>query len=150
MSGTQWDPLRDMEELLERYSRGRASPQAPAGGTRSEHLATADWRPVVDISETPSEYLIEVELPGVRREDVRVAVEDGVLVLQGVREARADQDARRYHRRERAAGHFARSFALPETADLDSIGARFEDGVLLVSIAKLAERRKRGVEIRIG
>lgn len=150
MSTTPWDPLRDMEDLLERYARGRGATPATAAGPRSEHLATADWRPVVDISETVSEYLIEVELPGVRREDVRVAVDDGVLSVQGHREPPPEAAARRFHRRERASGHFARSFALPESADVERIGARFEEGVLVVSVAKLAERRKRGVEIRIG
>ena len=148
MSSTQRDPLYEMEELLERY--GRARPTAAAAPARSEHLANADWRPVVDISETAEEYLIEAELPGVKREDVHVGVDDGVLTVQGQREPPADQAARRHHRRERACGHFARSFALPESADLDRIGARFEDGVLRVSIAKLAERRKRGVEIKVG
>jgi HSP20 family protein len=148
MANSQWDPLREMEDLLERYGR----PRAAAGGAaqKSEHIAMADWRPIVDISESAEEYLIEAELPGVRREEVRVSVEEGVLTVQGQRDARADQDTRRYHRRERAHGHFARSFALPESADLDRINARCEDGVLLISIAKLAERRKRGVEIKVG
>lgn len=150
MSTTPWDPLRDMEDLLERYARGRGAAPAGAAAPRSEHLATADWRPVVDISETASEYLIEVELPGVRREDVRVAVDDGVLSVQGHREPPPDAAARRFHRRERPGGQFARSFALPENADIERIDARFEEGVLVVSVAKLAERRKRGVEIRIG
>lgn len=151
MSTNPWDPLRDMEDLLERYSRGRGNLAPPAAaGSRSEHLASADWRPVVDISETASEFLIEVELPGIRREDVRVAVDDGVLSVQGHREPPPDAAARRFHRRERATGHFARSFALPESADIERIGARFEEGMLLLSVPKLAERRKRGVEIRIG
>jgi HSP20 family protein len=150
MSNSQWDPLREMEELLERYGRARPAATAAASPARSEHIANAEWRPVVDISETADEYLIEAELPGVRREDVRVGVDEGVLTVQGTREPRADAAARRWHRRERSHGHFARSFALPETADLDSIAAKFEDGVLQVSIRKLAERRKRGVEIKVG
>ena len=147
MSNT-WDPLRDMEEVLERYARSRA-PQAAAGG-RSEHLASAEWRPLVDISETPQEYRIEAELPGVRREDVRVSIDEGVLTVQGHRDPGTDNGTRRYHRRERSMGHFARSFALPEMADIDRVEARFEEGVLVLSIAKLAERRKRGVEIKVG
>jgi HSP20 family protein len=147
MSNT-WDPLRDMEEVLERYARSR-TPQAPAAG-RSEHLASAEWRPLVDISETPQEYRIEAELPGVRREDVRVSIDEGVLTVQGHRDAVTDSGTRRYHRRERSMGHFARSFALPEMADIDQVSARFEEGVLILAIAKLAERRKRGVEIKVG
>jgi HSP20 family protein len=152
MNTSRWDPLREMEDLLERYGRARpasASAAAPAAGGRSEHLATADWHPVVDISETPEEYLVEAELPGVKREDVRVGVDEGVLTVQGRRDPRPDAAQRRYHRRERPCGHFARSFALPEAADVERISASFEDGVLRVSIGKLAERRKRGIEVRI-
>jgi HSP20 family protein len=150
MNTSRWDPLREMEDLLERYGRARpAAAPAPAASGRSEHLANADWHPVVDISETPEEYLVEAELPGVKREDVRVGVDEGVLTVQGRREPRSDAAQRRYHRRERSHGHFARSFALPEAADVERITASFEDGVLRVSIGKLAERRKRGIEVRI-
>lgn len=148
MASSQWDPLRDLEELLQRYGRSEAQPLAHG---RSEHIATADWRPLVDIAETAESYLIEAEIPGVRREDVRVGVEEGVLTIQGRRDRHAgDAAGRRQHRSERPSGRFARSFALPELADLDRIEARVEDGVLCITIAKRAERTSRGIEVRIG
>jgi HSP20 family protein len=148
MNNPNWDPLHEMEELLERY--GRQRPAASVAHGRSEHLASAEWRPLVDISETAESYLIEAELPGVRREDVRLGIDEGVLTLQGQRHARATDEGRKYHRAERASGRFARSFALPESADCERIAARFEEGLLCISIPKMAERRKRGIEIRIG
>ena len=84
MAESQWDPLRDMEELLARY--GRSAAVQPLAHGRSEHIVSADWRPLVDISETAELYLIEAEIPGVKREDVRVGVEDGVLTIRGHRE----------------------------------------------------------------
>jgi len=148
MSNSNWDPLREMEELLERY--GRQRPGASATHGRSEHIATAEWRPLVDISESAELYLIEAELPGVHREDLRIGLDDGVLTIQGQRPPRSGDEGRKYHRAERASGRFARSFALPESADCERIEARFEEGVLCISIPKMAERRKRGIEIRIG
>jgi HSP20 family protein len=148
MASSQWDPLRDMEELLARYGRSAAQ---PLGHGRSEHIATADWRPLVDIAETAECFLIEAEIPGVRREDVRVGVEDGVLTIQGRRDAPGDEGAeRRRHRSERPSGRFARSFALPEMADPDRITARIEDGVLYISIARRSGRGSRGIEVQIG
>jgi HSP20 family protein len=153
MGISRWDSLREMEELLERHARTRPATRAagePMPPGRSEHLASADWQPVVDVSETATAYLIEAELPGIRKEDVRVSVDAGVLTVQGQREPANDRDKRRYHRRERASGHFTRSFALPEDADIDHIAASFEAGMLAISVAKLAQRRNRGVEISLG
>ena len=148
MANSQWDPLRDMEELRARY--GRSAAVQPLAHGRSEHIATADWRPLVDISETAELYLIEAEIPGVKREDVRVGVEDGVLTIQGHRELPcADAVESHRHRTERTGGRFARSFALPEGADPERVSARIEDGVLHVAIARRAERGRRGVEIRV-
>ncbi|MCG3171396.1 MAG: hypothetical protein CALGDGBN_03008 [Pseudomonadales bacterium] len=148
MAASQWDALHELEELLQRYGHGaRLAGAAPA---RSEHLATADWKPPVDIAESAEAYLIEMDIPGVPRDGVRVTIEDGVLTIQGSREA-ADEagTARRAHRSERPHGRFARSFALPEGADPERVSARIEDGVLHVAIARRAERGRRGVEIRV-
>jgi len=147
MADSQWDPLRDMEELLARY--GRSAPVQPLAHGGTGHIATADWRPLVDISETAERYLIEAEIPGVRREDVRVGVEDGVLTIQGHRELGRPAEAQQ-HRAERSGGRFARSFALPELADPERITARVEDGVLAIAIAKRAAGGKRSIEIRVG
>jgi HSP20 family protein len=149
MADSQWDPLRDMEELLARY--GRSAAVQPLAHGRSEHIATADWRPVVDISETAELYLIEAEIPGVKREDVRVGVEDGVLTIRGHRELpRAAGAESHRHRTERSGGRFARSFALPELADPERITARVEDGVLSITVAKRAAGGSRSIEIRVG
>jgi len=148
MASSQWDPLRDMEELLARY--GRSTVQSQPGG-RSEHIAAAEWRPLVDIAETVDSFLIEAEIPGVRREDVRVSVEDGVLTIQGRRDAHAgDASGRKQHRSERASGRFARSFALPEQADPERITARVDEGVLYIAVARRPERGGRGIEVKIG
>ena len=125
MTLTRWNPFREMEEILDRYSNGR-----------QELMTVADWAPTVDVSETDDEYLIKVELPEVRKEDVKVTVHDGVLTLQGERKLERDEKNKKYHRVERAYGSFARSFTLPDNIDANSVKARNKDGMLYLHLGK--------------
>ena len=83
MTLVRWDPFRELEDMSERLNRVFSRPTLR--NTGKENLTVADWMPTVDISETESEYLIKAELPEVRKEDVKVTVENGVLTLQGER-----------------------------------------------------------------
>jgi HSP20 family protein len=104
--------------------------------TGKENLTVADWMPTVDISETESEYLIKAELPEVRKEDVKVTVENGVLTLQGERRQEKEEKGRRFHRVERSYGSFVRSFTLPESVDEGGVKAEYKDGVLALHLPK--------------
>ena len=106
----------------------------PWGGQRSPE--TNNWEPRVDICETPGEIIVEVELPGVRREDVRIEIEGDVLHITGERRTTAERQERNYYRLERHYGRFARQLRLPSTVDREGIRAEFEAGILIITLPK--------------
>jgi HSP20 family protein len=140
-----------MEEFFDRFGRTLGAARRPAlrGEGRQEIMTLADWTPTVDISETESEYLIKVELPEVRREDVKVAINQGVLTLHGERKMEREEKNKKYHRVERAYGSFARSFTLPDDVGEDDIKARHKDGMLYLHLKKSEETKPKAIEVKI-
>jgi HSP20 family protein len=113
----------------------------------SSNVATSDWVPVVDIKEEKDRFVLHADLPGVKREDIDITMEDGVLSIRGERRLEEVQDEGEYKRIERAYGSFYRRFSLPDTADADNISARSNDGVLEVVIPKRESVKPRRIEI---
>jgi len=105
---------------------------------------------VVDIVEDENEYLIKAELPEVKKDDVKVTVQDDVLTISGERMFEKEEKGRKYHRMERAYGSFARSFTLPEDADGVKVAAEFKDGVLKVHLPKSEQAKPKSIEVKIG
>jgi HSP20 family protein len=93
--------------------------------------------------------LIKAELPDVRKEDVKVTVQNGVLSIAGERKFEKEQRGKRYHRMERAYGCFARSFSLPEDVDEGKVTADFKDGVLQIHVLKSEQRKPRSIEVQV-
>ena len=149
MTLTRWYPFREMEQMLDRFGRsiGRL-PATPSEGGQ-ETMTLADWAPTVDIAESDAEYLIKVELPEVRKEDVKVNVHQGVLTIQGERKMEREETNKKYHRVERSYGSFARSFTLPEDVEEDGVRARFKDGMLHVHLAKTEQARPKSIDVKI-
>ena len=108
---TYWDPFRALEDMQHRLSTvlGRQLNRRQDGD--KESITVAEWAPVVDIIEDETEYLIKVDLPEIKKEEVKVTVENGVLVLSGERKLEREEKGRKYHRIERAYGSFGRTFA---------------------------------------
>jgi HSP20 family protein len=125
--------------------------QSPARRPESQDEPTAavEWSPLVDISEDDKEYLIQAELPEVKKEDVKVTTAEGTLTIMGERKFEKEEKGRRFHRVERAYGTFGRSFALPVDASPDRISADFKDGVLTVHLLKDEKTKSRQVEVKI-
>lgn len=146
---SDWNPFREIEELNNRLLRAFCGAPTRTGGTRREDITVADWAPLVDIIEDDKEYLIKAELPEVKKEDVKVRVEDGILYLSGERRFEKDEKGRRYHRVERAYGSFTRSFVLPEDVDSKHVSAEFKDGVLNVRVKKDPDAGPKSVEIKV-
>jgi len=147
---TKWNPFREMDELSRRLNGlWGLSPTRTHGG--DEHVTTSDWTPLVDISEDEKEYLIKAELPGVKKEDVRLTVENGTLRITGERrfEKEEKDDKKKYHRVERFYGSFVRSFTVPEDADGAKVSATFTDGMLAVHLPKAEEAKPRTVDVKI-
>lgn len=145
----RWNQLKEMEAIqhgLEGLLR-RSSAHWPAG--QEEALAVPEWSPLVDISEDESEYLIKAELPEVRKEDVKVTAEEGMLTIMGERNLAKEENGMRYHRVERAYGSFGRTFSLPDDASPDKVSAEFKDGVLTVHLTKDEKAKPQHVEVKI-
>lgn len=149
MAIARLDPFRELEEMERRLASVFGRLPVRRGDGREEAMTVFEWAPLVDIVENEDEYLIKAELPEIKREDVKVTVQDGTLTISGERSMEKEEKGKKYHRVERAYGHFARSFALPEDADPTRIRAEFKDGVLNVHAAKSEQARPRRIEVNV-
>ena len=143
----RWDPFRELEEMSDRLNRMVARPVTKTNG--KEALTVADWMPTVDISETAGEYVIQAELPEVKKDDVKVTLEEGVLTIQGQRRQEKDEKTTKYHRIERSYGTFVRSFSLPDQVNESGVKAEFKDGVLNLHIPKSEKAKPRAIEVKV-
>jgi HSP20 family protein len=146
---TRWNQLKELEAL--RHGLGsllsRSPVQLPEG--QEEQIAVPEWAPLVDISEDDKEYRIKVELPEVKREDVKVTAEEGTLIIMGERKFEKEEKGRKYHRVERAYGSFGRSFSLPDDVSPAKVNAEFKDGVLTVHLVKDAKAKPQQIEVKV-
>jgi len=147
MTLIRWDPFRELEDMSERLNRVFSRPSLRNSG--KENLTVADWVPTVDISESDGEYLIKAELPEVKKEDVKVTVENGVLTLQGERRQEKEEKSKRFHRVERSYGSFVRSFSLPESVDESSVRADYKDGVLNLHLPKSEKVKPKAIDVKV-
>ena len=144
---TQWNPKRDLELLQNRLHMlfGRQIGSSRVGAQAS---AQSDWTPLVDIAENDKEFTLKADLPEIRKENVKVTLEDGSLCIAGERKQEKDSQ-RRFHRIERPYGSFERRFSLPEAALADKMKAEFENGMLRVHIPKAEKKRPETMSIEI-
>lgn len=149
MSLVRWDPFRELEDMSDRLNRMFGRPVArPESG--KEAITVADWIPAVDISETDAEYLIKAELPEVKKEDVKVTVQHGVLTIHGERKHEKDEKGKRYHRVERSYGSFTRSFTLPDEVDETKVRAEYKDGMLHLHLPKSEKAKPKAIDVKLG
>jgi HSP20 family protein len=143
----KWNPFRDLETFQNRFNTMLGRPLWRFTG--EENLDTTEWTPLVDVTEDEKEYLIKAELPEVKKEDVKVTVENGVLHIAGERKFEKEEKNRKYHRIERAYGTFERTFMLPEGATGDAITADYKDGVLKVHLPKKDGPEPKPLEVKV-
>ena len=142
-----WNPIREMESAQHRINWLFGRSLVPFNG--EETISSSEWSPLVDVSEDDKEYTIKADLPEVKKEDVRVTVEDGTIRITGERKFEKEQKGKRYHRIERSYGSFERSFVLPEGAKTDKVKAEFKDGTLQVHLPKTAQLEVKAVEVPV-
>lgn len=118
--------------------------------TESGDLMTSAWTPPTDIFEDADGLKILVELPGLRPEDVKLTVENLTLTIRGEKKQVAEEQTTKVHRYERSYGAFERSFALPSTVDVERVVAKFEHGVLTVTLPKAEKAKPRNIEVKVG
>ena len=146
---TRWDPFPELDELQSRLSTLFGRAPVKKDGSRQEALRVTDWAPLVDISEDPKEYLIKAELPEVKKDEVKISVQNDVLVLSGERKYEKEEKDKKHHRIERAYGSFSRSFTIPEDADAEHIAAEFQDGLLKVHLPKTERTKPKTIEVKV-
>ena len=146
-----WNHLRELEEAQDRFNRYRFSGEFPnrmsTGETHS--LTVTDWSPEVDISQDDHGYMLKADLPEMKKDDVRVTVEDGILCVSGERKGEKEDQKRKFHRIERSFGNFRRSFTLPEDTDSTKVTADFRDGVLKIHLPTTAKARSKAFEVKV-
>lgn len=148
MSLVRWDPFRELEDVSDRLNRmfGRS---ATGQGDGREAMMLADWTPTVDVRENESEYLIKADLPHVKKDDVKVTVQEGILSIQGERKREEEKKGEKIHRVERAYGRFVRTFSLPDYVDESKVSADFKDGVLIVHLPKSEKAKPKAIEVKV-
>ncbi len=112
-------------------------------------LTGGELFPAVDITETPQEYVLRAEIPGMRKEDTKLSIHNNVLTLSGEKKSEVKHEDKKYHRVESYYGSFQRSFVLPDAIRADKVSASFKDGVLTVTVPKAEEAKEKTVEIKV-
>jgi HSP20 family protein len=143
-----WNPFRELDEVQNRLG-GLFSGRFPRFGDGNGGLKLADWSPQVDITEDDKEYLIKADLPEMKKDEIKVNVENGVLSVSGERKTEKEEKNKKFHRIERSYGTFQRSFALPDDADGTKVKAEFKEGVLRVHLPKNPVAKPRAIEVKV-
>lgn len=148
MSIVKWDPFREMDDAFGRMlpSMFGRWPRVIAEGDKASAYA---WAPNADISETADEYLIRAELPAVKKEDVKITIERGMITIAGERKDKQEFKDEKFHRVESFQGNFVRSFALPENLDEQGIRAESKDGVLTVHLPKTKAAKPKSIDVKV-
>jgi HSP20 family protein len=143
----KWEPFRDIDDMFDRVL---ADTMRRWPRTSNDERRVYDWAPAADVSETDGEYLIKAELPEVRKDDLNITVQEGVLTLAGERKEEKREDNEKLHRIERFHGSFSRRFTLPDDADEQGIKAESKDGVLVIHIPKqkVAHPQPRQIQVQ--
>jgi HSP20 family protein len=142
-----WNPWKDIEDMEKRLSTFLRQPSRTNGD--KEAMTVAEWSPLVDISEDEKEYLVKAELPEIKKEDVKLTVQDNVLSISGERKTKKEETGKKYHRIERSYGSFLRSFTLPEDSDGSKVAAEYKDGLLEVHVPKSEKAKPKSIEVKV-
>ena len=143
----RFDP-RDLFTLQDRMNRlfEEAADRRPRAQEEEAEIERADWIPAADVYEDEREYLLALDLPGIRRDGLDVSLDEGRLVIRGERAAAQGLHTRRA---ERPQGRFVRTFSLPDAVERGAISADYKDGVLLLHLPKRGERPGRSLKIDV-
>lgn len=147
MNITRRDPFRELEDVYGRLNRLLGQSALERNGGNGDVFA--DWAPALDIEEVDGEYLVKTDLPAVKKDDVKVSLENGVLAIEGERKQEKDEKGKKFHRIERSYGRFVRRIAVPTDADPQKVTADFKDGVLNVHLPKSPAATPRSIDVKV-
>lgn len=145
MNLVRFDPFRELEAMSTRLNRLFGS--SPIAAEDADGFGA--WAPAVDVEETDKEYVIKADLPDIKKADVKVGIEDGVLTIEGERKQEKEEKGKKFHRVERTYGRFVRRLAVPSDVDQAQVAADFKDGVLNVRLPKSTNAKPRSVEVKV-
>lgn len=107
------------------------------------------WSPLTDVIEDKDQFLLHIDLPGIKLEDIKIKVQEGKLTISGERKLETETKEKNYHRIERSYGSYFRSFDLPNNINLDAITAEHTNGQLTISLPKAEEAKPKEITIRV-
>ncbi len=145
MAISYWDPFREVASMQNRLS----SLIQDYDRSNSQDVTAASFAPPVDVYEDANKVVLNLEIPGVKQEDLDIQVEKNTLSVRGERKFENEQKAENFHRIERRFGTFYRSFSLPATVDTESIHATYDAGVLRLELTKKAEAKPKQIKVNI-
>ncbi len=136
-------PFRDLQREIDRIFD-----EFFRGGVPSKREGFA-FVPAVDIYETPDSLVIEVEAPGMSKDEIKITVEDGVLRISGEKKMEREEKDKNYYLVERGFGKFERAFRLPDYVEAENIKAKYENGVLVITVPKKEEKKSKVIDVEI-
>jgi HSP20 family protein len=148
MAIVRWRPLRDMVSIQDEMNKlfddffGRTP-------TRWFQPEEGLWTPNVDVSETKDDIVFTAEIPGLKKEDIKLSVQDNVFTLSGEKKEEKEEKDANYHRLERSYGSFCRSFTFPTPVQPDKVKASYKDGILRITLPKTEEVKPKEIPINI-
>jgi len=147
---TRWDPFSELTSLQDRVNQLFSQPFGVGARGPEQSLVSANFIPPVDVFEDDHTITLQVELPGIKENDLNVRLDNNVLTISGERKFENEDRKDNFHRIERSYGRFTRAFTLPGSADPENVNAEFENGVLKVTVPKREESKSRQIKIGAG
>jgi len=144
---TKWQPYADLATMYDRWNSFLGEDlldESPRNG-----LTPSAWRPMTDVHESKDAYIFKSELPGFKKEDIKVEFSGDTLTIRGERKKEEESADESCHRLERSYGGFERSFTIPKNVDAKKIDAALKDGVLMLSIPKIEEAKTKAIPIQV-
>ena len=153
MAIVRWNPMRDLMSMEREFNKIFNSLERKFGfgdgDNENEEFENAVWMPMTDILEDENQYYLNIDLPGIKKEDVKINYSNGQLSISGERKQETVEKDTKYHRAERSYGKYYRSFTLPQKINENEIDAEFKDGQLKISIPKSEEAKPKQLEIKV-
>ena len=146
MAIVKWNPGRDLVRAQDEFSRIFDN---FFGNYDDQDWFDGAWLPATDISENDNAIELKAELPGLKKEDIKISVYENVLSIQGEKKESSKTDKKNYHRIERSYGSFHRRFSLPAKVKGDQIKAEYKEGVLTLTIPKAEEVKPKQIEVNV-
>ena len=152
MALVRWNPARELLDIQKEFGKMFDAFENRFGFSKNDgddEYDNAVWMPLADISEDKDNYILNLDLPGIDKKDVKISYVDGQLSVSGERKQEKEDKNSKFHRVERSYGKYYRSFTLPQDLNTDKINAEFKDGSLKITVPKSEEAKPKELEIKV-